>query len=85
MGNARARFLHQTEHHALYVDMLEFQSLLKSEVNLTVDSNFTIYFGGSNLPAESWMVPWEVACVVPSYAGPRSGVAYTRPDGTWRE
>ena len=86
VGNARARFSSPNgTSAALYVDMLEFQGDFaeKWESNLTVDSNFTIYFGGSNLPAEELdgalggRLQW-----VPSYAGPRSGVAYTRPDGT---
>ena len=55
VGNARARFSSPNgTSAALYVDMLEFQGDFaeKWESNLTVDSNFTIYFGGSNLPAE---------------------------------
>ena len=54
MGNARARFSPNGTSAALYVDMLEFQGDFaeKWESNLTVDSNFTIYFGGSNLPVE---------------------------------
>jgi len=84
-STSRARFSPSGNQAALYVDYLEFSGefAAKWRQNLKIDPGFKLYFGGSNVPVEELDGAFDGRLNwVAGYAGPRSGVAYTRPDGS---